>query len=74
MFRPDGIVLSTNGRYSGKIEWIEYLGSLTRLHLSWSEKEIIMDIPSATIRENSIVPGALIKFNIDEEKGIIMDL
>mgnify|MGYP001029980717 CR=1 FL=1 len=70
MLRPDGIIMSTDGKESGEVQWIEYLGTLTRIYLKSSGKEIIMDIPSISLKEKNIFIGDLINYSYEMDRAV----
>lgn len=73
MLRPDGIISSPSGKYSGVVEWIEYLGSMTRVYIK-SNSDIIMDVYSSSIIENPIVLGSTVNYDYDLDKAVkLMD-
>lgn len=70
MLRPDGIIMSQKGTESGEVQWIEYLGTLTRIYLKSSGKDIVMDIPSVALKEKNIYIGDLIKYHYDKIRAV----
>lgn len=70
MLRPDGIIMSPKGTESGEVQWIEYLGTLTRIYLKSSGKDIVMDIPSVAFKEKNIYIGDLIKYHYDKIRAV----
>ncbi len=70
MLRPDGIIMSTDGKEPGEVQWIEYLGTLTRIYLKSSGKEIIMDIPSISLKEKNIFIGDLINYSYEMDRAV----
>jgi len=70
MLRPDGIIMSLKGKESGEVQWIEYLGTLTRVYLKSSGKEIIMDIPSAILKEKNFSIGDFINYDYEMDRAV----
>ncbi|WP_422484690.1 ABC transporter ATP-binding protein [Gudongella sp. DL1XJH-153] len=73
MVRPDGIIPSKDGEYSGIVEWVEYLGSITRLSLQWHRRNLIMDVPSIIFGESIPMEGQELGFDIKLQNAVIMN-
>lgn len=70
MVRPDGVVPSNDGEYSGIVEWVEYLGSITRLNLQWKNKRLVLDVPSRSFGDSIPVQGDELYFDIDFKSAV----
>lgn len=70
LLRPNGLVISKNGRYSGKIEWIEYLGSTTSIGIDFNEQKFIMDVPSSDLNSYDLKIGDLVSFDLSMENAV----
>lgn len=73
MIRPDGLLPSPEGKYSGRVNWVEYLGSLTRINLKLDQKYLIMDSPSHQFNNQIPKKGDYLRFDIDLKNAIVME-
>ncbi len=74
MVRPDGLIPSIDGTYSGIVQWVEYLGSMTRISIEWKGKNLVMDVPSATLGETIPKTGNELRFEIKMEDAVAMQI
>lgn len=70
MLRPDGLMPSINGEFEGAIDWVEYLGSLTRVSLTWQDKNLIMDAPSDAFSKQALKKGQALTFDVNMYKAV----
>jgi ABC-type sugar transport system ATPase subunit len=73
MVRPDGLLPSTAGDYNGTVQWVEYLGSMTRIGLRWNVKSFVMDVPSAALVGKTPQVGNELSFRVNMENAIAME-
>lgn len=73
MCRPDAITLNPQGENEGKVDWVEYLGSIQRLKLYWNDKQLTLDVFNKEIRDVSINQGDSVRFDIDKEALVKLD-
>ncbi|MGM0396437.1 MAG: ABC transporter ATP-binding protein [Bacillota bacterium] len=70
MVRPDALVPSKNGGYVGTIQWLEYLGSMTRISMIWNDRGLVMDVASVVFGDSIPVQGQKIGFEINMENAV----
>lgn len=73
MIRPDGLLPSAEGKYTGKVNWVEYLGSMTRINLNLDERELIMDTPSYKFNNQIPNKDEFLRFDIDLKNAVLME-
>lgn len=73
MVRPDGLLLSKEGDYTGKIQWLEYLGSITRINMLWNDESLIIDVPSGDLGDSIPVEGQELNFKINMANAVKMN-
>lgn len=70
ILRPNSLVISKKGSYSGKIKWIEYLGGTTSMGIDYDEKEFVIDIPSNDINSHELRVGDMVAFDLRIESAV----
>lgn len=43
MYRPEAVILSPKESLSDRVEWMEYMGSIQRVTLSWNGQSITLE-------------------------------
>lgn len=68
MCRPDTIRLSPGGNEKGTVTWIEYLGSIQKVKLSWQGRELIAEAFTKQVKDYPFAVGdsVLFDFNVAE--------
>jgi ABC-type Fe3+/spermidine/putrescine transport system ATPase subunit len=70
MCRPDTINLSPEGREGGTVTWIEYLGSIQRVKLSWNGRELVAEVFSKQVKYYHFEIGDVVRFDFNEDEHI----
>lgn len=70
MLRPNGLVISKEGSYSGKILWIEYLGGMTSIGIGLNDEEFVIDVPTNDLKGHYLNFGVDISFDLKMENAV----
>lgn len=70
MCRPDTIRLSPDGTEEGTVTWIEYLGSLQKVKLSWQGRELIAEAFTKQVKNYPFAVGDSIRFDFNASEHV----
>ncbi|MCM1988738.1 ABC transporter ATP-binding protein [Oceanirhabdus seepicola] len=65
MCRPEEIVLSPDGSLVGRVEWIEYLGSIQQVTFAWEGQSLISESFTKQMKRYPFEIGDMIRFDFE---------
>lgn len=73
MYRPETVILSPSGSLSGRVEWIEYLGSIQRITFDWNGQLLISEDFTKHMKDYPFEIGDMIQFDFNEKESVILE-
>ncbi|MCJ7688428.1 MAG: TOBE domain-containing protein [Clostridiaceae bacterium] len=73
MYRPETVIISPKGSLSGRVEWIEYLGSIQRITFQWNGQSLISEDFTKHIKYYPFEIGDNIRFDFNEKESVILE-
>ncbi|MHB8126160.1 MAG: TOBE domain-containing protein [Desulfitobacteriaceae bacterium] len=61
---------SPEGNEEGLVTWIEYLGSIQRVKLSWDGRELVAEVFSKQVKHYHFEVGDVVRFDFNKDEHI----